>query len=272
MWDMVWIALVALGPELARADGAGVAEFLGPRGCVIGPGTAEAALAIGIGSGDLKDFAARAAALPGSVVTGPWLVVARDLCRISFPAIKSELSLEDAEVRANLSAMDAFADQGQPGCFLNGDGLRRGLQVSRGWDEERAWTAYLALVGAGLQSGELAFHLDDALRAPIGPVLTTGTCGQAAGMAVIRADHATLMANLDGVIRLSLDNLACEEGAALLTLDAQAVGAMATGGGYRNEWGWMEVLMMAMALGWYEGASLTRKGMPRPPLCHLPGE
>ena len=70
-----------------------------------------------------------------------------------------------------------------------------------------------------------------------------------------------------------LINKGIEEGATLvINRDMSDLLKTATGGGYENEWGGMEVLMMAMAAGWYEGHSLTRKGMPRPPLCHLPGQ
>ncbi|MFV0472718.1 MAG: hypothetical protein ACK5MQ_00510 [Pikeienuella sp.] len=265
------MALLAAGPALA-AD-RDVADFLGPRGCVIGPGTLAAAEAEGIDAAALEAFAARAEATPGSYRTGDWLVVASGLCRISFPPIESELKLDDPEVRAGFSAVDAYAEYGDHGCFLDADELVARLRESRGWNEERAFTAYLQLLGAGLRSGALSFHSDDILRTPPGFVLTTGACGEAPGMDVIREDHALLMRHLDAFIRDTAPDVVCEEGVGLMNYQKpEFFMTRITDGRYRNAWGWLEVDLMAMAAGWYDGARYHKNDSPRPPLCHFAAE
>ncbi|MBT0779178.1 hypothetical protein [Paracoccus sp. pheM1] len=264
--------LLLAGPAFARAAEPDVADFLGQRGCVIGPGTLAEAEAEGITAAALEEFAARAVQMPGSRQTGEWLVVAPDLCSITFPLIESELTLDDPEVRASFSAVDAYAQHGDHGCFLDGDKLRSALQDSRGWDAERAFTAYLQLVGTGLQSGELAFHTDDPLRTPVGFALTTGICGEVPGMDVIREDHTLMMRHLDALIRDTATAVPCDEGASLMNMERPDFMTKITDGRYRNAWGWLELMMMAMAADWYEGTSLTRKGQPRPPLCHIAEE
>lgn len=256
------------GPNCAKAETLDLAEFLSPLGCVIGPGTAEKAEAAGITTAALEEFAAKAASLTGSHRTGEWLVVTPDLCHITFK-VESELGLDDPEVRESFSAVDAYAEYGDRGCFLDSEKLIATVQASRGWTEEHAFNAYLKLVGAGVQSGDIAFHTNDPLRTPAGFVLTKGACGEVPGMDVIREDHALLMRHLDALIRDAGAAVPCEEGAAPMNIVRPDFMQKATDGHYQNAWAWMEVQMMALASDWYEGTSLTRKGMPRPPLCHI---
>ena len=261
--------LLAL-PDIAGAGNEDVADFLSPRGCVIGPGTAEAAKAAGIGAPVLNEFAAQAASLPGSYRTGEWLVVSSDLCRITIPPIDSELTLDDPEVKASFTDKDAHADTGFHGCFLDDSVLWEKLHASRGWSREHAFSAYLRLVGAGVRSGALSFHSTDEARPAPGFVLTTGTCGDVPGMAAIRADHALLMEHLDALIRNVATVTRCNEGDVPANFDDPGFMARLTGGKYRNAWGWWNLMAMGMAAGWYEGTSLTRNGMPLPPLCRFP--
>lgn len=271
IWMLVLAGFLIAGSDLTRADEPDMADFLSLRGCVIGPGTPAEAEVEGISAATLEKFADQAASMPGSHQTGEWLVITPDLCRITFPPIASELTLDDPEVQASFSAVDAYAENDIYGCFLDREMLMASLQESRGWDQERAYTPYIRLVGAGLLSGELAFHTDDPLRTPAGIALTTGNCGEAPGMDMIREDHALLMHHLDAFIRNTAAAVPCEEGAALMNIDQPDFMKKITNGSYQNAWGWFELMMMAMAADWYEGASLSRKGKPRPPLCHITG-
>lgn len=266
-------ALLAMAAAAAgRAAGPAadpVASFLGPEGCVIGPETEAAAGAAGISAAMLADFAARAEAAPGSHRTGEWLLVGPGLCAISFPPIESELTLDDPEVKASFSAMDEYADLGDIGCFLNGDKLVELLQQTRGWSRERAHDARMSLIGAGVQSGDIVFYSDDPLRMPPGFGLAAGACGEAPGMEEARASHALLMRHLDAYLRDVAAATECREGESPVNSYDPLFLNRLTEGRYRNAWGFLEVMLMAIAAGWYEGESLTEKGMPRPPLCHF---
>ena len=266
------VGLLIAGPCLAATSDRRMVEFLSPRGCVMGPGIAADAAAAGISRADLETFATRAASVPGSYLTGYWLVVSPDLCRITIPPVESELSLDDPEVKASFTDKAAHADEGFPGCFLDDDLLWAKLRVGRGWTREHAFAAYLQLVGAGVRSGALSFHSADAGRPPPGFVLTTGPCGEVPGMDVIRADHALFMRHLDGLIRDTASAMRCVETDVPVNSANPDFMARASHGRYRNAWGWWELMSLGHALGWYEGTSLTRNGVPQPPLCRFQTE
>jgi hypothetical protein len=42
-----------------------------------------------------------------------------------------------------------------------------------------------------------------------------------------------------------------------------------SGGRVENAWLGLELQIIVLGLGWQEGASLTERGTPRPPVCHF---
>lgn len=244
-----------------------VAAFLSPRGCVIDRMTEPAAGAAGISPAMLGAFAAKAAAAPDAVRTGETLIVGPSLCVIAFPRIESELSLDDPAAKAAFTGFLEGAAWGEFGCHINISGLTEALQEGRGWSHERAEDAALLLIAAGVRSGELVFYSDDPLRTPPGFALTTGLCGRAPEVVAGRKAHALMMRHLDAYIR-HLGRVTSCAGTGL-EMDPSFLNRR-TEGRYRNVWGGLEVMMMAIASGWHAGGErLADQRQMRPPLCHF---
>lgn len=265
---IIMAALLAIAAGGARAAEP-VADFLGPRGCVIGPGAAEAAAAAGIDAAALIDFAERAAAAPDAVRMGEWLLVGPALCRMRFSPIESEANWTDPEAAASISALDDLVANGEFGCFMDRGLMATALQGIRDWDRARAATARDRLIAEGVRAGALVFYGDDVLRTPPGFAFAIGLCGAAPGMAAARGDHAVLMRHLDAIVRQHGAETPCGTEGPPAGTDWPDLVRRATGERYDNVWGWMELMMMAIAAGWYEDPSFMATPVARPPLCHI---
>jgi hypothetical protein len=124
------------------------------------------------------------------------------------------------------------------------------------------------MLGTAVAEGHFAFYSDSPLRTPAGFQLTTGECADDPQMPQIRESHAFLLEHFDTLIRANSAHIACTYGADPLTFELGSIAETLAEGGRPNPWLGLELMVIAMGAGWYEGMSMTEKGTPRPPLCH----
>lgn len=242
-------------PLPAQADE--VSDFLGKHGCVIGPGTRDAALKAGFAEAAVDQWM-------GAIPAENWQMV--DDCTITPPDITPILKLTDPEVQASFSSPDQSDEVA--GCFLDNDLLREELQRRRGWSADKALTEYIALVGASLVSGEMAFYDESLIILPGGFTLLTGTCGDAFPKTDdARENHAFMIENFDALIRKNAEGVSCKSDTTW-NMDIAEYAADLSQSPRPNAWIGMELWMIGTAAGWREGMTMTSKGMPRPPACH----
>ena len=246
-------------------------DFFARKGCAIGPSTRAAARQAGLDQAAIDALADKWRDDPETVATGDWLVLPPQACTMTLPVVESALKLTDPDVQAAFSAADAYAGEDSPGCFLDGDKLRETTAVTRGWTADQAMIEYLRLVAQSMASGDLTFYTDSPLLTPYGIHLTTGSCGEVLPYREdARRGHEYLVENFDMIVRRNLQKVTCEYGgswpahdeAERLHNELQGISQHACLG--------FEAYLIVLGAGWYEGASLTEKGTPRPPLCHYP--
>lgn len=261
------ILMVAMAfPAAAHADDTQLVDFFAGEGCALGPTTRALAVEAGFEKAAIEALMQTARADPESVETGDWIVLSSASCKIRPPQVKSELRLDDPEIKSRISAIDLYADQGEPGCFLNADTLYEELMVTRGWLPDKALREHLRLLSENLVTGDLAFYKDDILSTPAGLQVTSGDCADVPNMEEIRRSHHVLIDNFDLLIRADMENAVCEtEGSP--SWQALQLFPELTGGESSNAWMAMEMRFILMGSGWIEGITMTDKGTPRPPLC-----
>ncbi|MFN4128088.1 hypothetical protein [Pannonibacter indicus] len=194
-------------------------------------------------------------------------MIAPGLCEIRLPSVTSEIRVSDAEVTQNLSAIDAYAGEGAPGCYLDGSGLQNALMVSRRWDREKVNLEYLRFLSASLVAGELTFYSASNPRTPPGFAVTTGQCGDIPQMPEIRRSHDLLIQHFGALIRADAAGEATCEGGGVPSWKFDEVSQKVMGETGPNAWLGFEIRIIAMGAGWYDGMTATSKGEPRPPLC-----
>lgn len=245
-----------------------LSRFLSSEACAVGPGTYERAEAAGIDPARPGAFAVQALTDGRAVTSGDWIVLNADTCTIRPPVTASELSLDDPDVVATMHPVDTFPDD--PGCYLSADALREVKIGQRGWDEDRFDRAYMAFLGAGLASGDLAFYSADPLVTPPGVQVMTGEgCDSPRNAAAIRDNQAWIAKEFDRIIRLSMAHNACADGrgpSALAWQAPESVGLLS--GENTNALSLLAVEFIARGAGWYGPNSHLPAGEPRPPLCN----
>lgn len=262
-------SLIAGMISVASAQPANLADFIADQACAIGPQTRSAAIAAGRDAKAVDALIASAQQDPKTVKTGQWLVLSSAQCRIKPPVVASAIKLSDPEVRSSVSSPTVPTADGEVGCFLDTSHLFEELRRTRSWDEERIHQEYLRMLGASMVSGELSFYSNDPLWTPMFQ-LTTGDCGKLPHMADIKRSHENLIALFDPLIRANAVNVECARRASPLTNELHEIARTLSKGAITNAWAGMEIKLIAMGAGWYEGISATNPGMPRPPLCHYP--
>ncbi|WP_407352504.1 hypothetical protein [Luteimonas sp. R10] len=256
-----------VAPTVA-AQPASLLDFFAGQGCAIGPTTRNAALAVGYEPKAIDALTETARRNPNTVMTGGWLVLPSDVCEIRIPAVANELKLTDPEVRKSISAPDTYAADGDPGCFLDRERLFQELRRTRSWDDDKFNLEYIRLIGGSIASGDMTFYTDNPLRTPVGFQLITGECADVPKISEINRSHAFLIELFDPLVRANAAHIVCESGASLITPEFPGIAQTLSGIEVPNAWLAMEIQMIAMGAGWYEGMSMTNKGTPRPPLCH----
>ncbi|MGL5010599.1 MAG: hypothetical protein ACRC6I_12015, partial [Paracoccaceae bacterium] len=176
------------------------------------------------------------------------------------------------------SAIDAYAADGEPGCFL-GDVLLA-IHDASGGDDDAGFANYISFVGAGIAAGELSFYGSSPLSTPPGFQVVDGTCAEIPQIDPIRRSQVMLQALFGPMIRRMSEENTCGPDALpsatieqmdwLIRLQGGDPANMEDAGNRANAWMWMEIFMLTVAAGWHEGTTATDKGTPRPPLCHYP--
>ncbi|MDP9790964.1 hypothetical protein [Agrobacterium tumefaciens] len=139
----------------ATAEREPLIDFIVAQGCAVGSATRVLANDAGYGDDEIDALIAQAGALAGTIRTGDWVVLPTNLCRIRPPEVRSEIRIDDTDVEALTSAIDAYAEFGDRGCFLDGSGLMERTQRTRGWDLERAYLEYVRFLAENLRTGDL---------------------------------------------------------------------------------------------------------------------
>ncbi len=258
---------------VSSSSGAAVAQedldrFLAAQGCAVGPMTGILADEAGLDRDALDAIVARATADPATVRTGDWAILPPSLCVIRPPEVKSRIDVEDPEVTASTSAIDAHAEFGALGCFLDGPAMLERIRASRGWSADQAHLEYMRFLAENLRSGDLAFYGNDPLSTPIGFQLLTDRCANVPQIDDIREAQALRDENFDAVIRADAADVICgrdqSPGPRFMSIVQQQ-----TDGRNTNAWLASEFTFMTMGAGWYTGQSATEPGTPRPPLCRM---
>lgn len=258
---------VSLTTTPVSADDKPIKDFFAAQGCAIGPSTIAAAIVNGIDHATIEGYAATARTDPNTVKTGNWLVLSPEACEIRPPVVTSEIRMSDPEVIQNLSAVDAYAKDGNAGCFLNGQGLVKTLETSRGWNDDKAYLEYLRFLSASIVSGELSFYSPDPLRTPVGFVATSGACARIPQMPDIARSHDLLIRHFDALIRADAAGEAVCESYGVPSWKFREVAEQVIGDRAPNAWLGLEIRFIAMGAGWFDDVTATSKGRPRPPLC-----
>lgn len=266
-------SLITVTPAQASSNSSSSSErikvFFAGQGCAIGPTTIAAAVAHGIDPAAIEAYVVVARANPNTVKTGDWLVLSPKVCEIHPPNVTSEIRLSDPEVIQNLSAIDAYAKDGDIGCFLDGPGLSDAVKVSRNWTNDKANLEYLRFLSASIISGELSFYSPSALRTPPGFIVTSGKCADIPQIADIRHSHDLLMRHFGALIRADAAGEAiCESSGGVPSWKFNEGAEQVMDSKAPNAWLGFEIKIITMGAEWYDGMTSTDKGIPRPPLCH----
>lgn len=252
----------------ATAEREPLIDFIVAQGCAVGSATRVLANDAGYGDDEIDALIAQAGALAGTIRTGDWVVLPTSLCRIRPPEVRSEIRIDDTDVEALTSAIDAYAEFGDRGCFLDGSGLMERTQRTRGWDLERAYLEYVRFLAENLRTGDLAFYKNDPRSTPAGIQILTGPCADVPQIDAIRRSQALRDREFDTLIRTDAPNVVCGRDSSPSYLFPKIVQER-TGGEDTNAWLSAEVRFIAIGAGWYIGSGATQKGIPRPPLCHF---
>ena len=174
--------------------------------------------------------------------------------------------MSDPEVVQNLSAIDAYENDGDIGCFLTGSVLET-VKASRNWNDDKANLEYLRFLSASIISGELSFYSPNPLRTPPGFIVTSGKCAEAPQMPDIKRSHDLLIRHFGALIRADAAGEASCEPSGVPSWKFHEIADEIIGGKPHNAWMGFEISIIAMGAGWYDGITATNKGRPRPPLC-----
>ncbi|MBK1623973.1 hypothetical protein [Afifella marina] len=270
-------AKIAVIPVFMLIAGMGIAnaapkqdlvDFFVEQGCAIGPLTRAVARSAGFSNADIDALVAEADDTAETIRTGDWIVLPTSLCRISPPDVRSEIRLDDPEVQAVTTSIDAYAEYDEIGCFLSGQEITERVQETRGWGQEKAFREYLRFLAENLRSHDITFYSDDMLKTPPGFQVLTGDCADVPNIEDIRRSQVLRDQEFDTLVRADSREVVC------LRDDAPSYRFMElaeklTGGENSNVFMSFEVKLMALGGGWFVGTSATQKGAPRPPLCRF---
>ncbi|MGB0902335.1 hypothetical protein [Halocynthiibacter sp.] len=256
------IGFIVAVPAAAEVS---LSQFLGPHGCAIGPSTEAAALGAGYSQAGIDDLKI----VPEGIVSGQWVFLPEPICQIELPQVVSEISMDDPEVLAATSAPDAYAQYGDPGCFLDGEKLRNFLILGRGWDREQMFREYVRFLAAGLMSGELRFYSDAPLRTPPGFQMLSGACAEVTGTDAMAENHNLLTDLFVPFLQAagkSEEAANCAEGDVFGTQSWEVIEQLSAGRNTNAHLAF-EMQLITIGAGWYDGMSSAARGTPRPPLC-----
>ncbi|MFZ1340926.1 MAG: hypothetical protein WAS26_17940 [Paracoccaceae bacterium] len=263
-----------LAARPALGDEAALIAFMGGQGCTIGADSRTAAAAAGHDAAAVDALAAAALADGRGKQEGAYVVLNEATCTIRLPDITSPYTVNSPEIVAITSAIDAYAPEGEPGCFI--ENLVDDFAALNGGDLDAGLRDFLAFTASGIIAGDLRFYSPSPLRTPISWQVVTGACAELQDIDAIRRSHAFIASGFGSYIRLLASETACPDGwnprtmrfaaeiqgtdPAIPTEDQPEI----------NAWLGFEYDLIAFAAGWHEDLTATSPGTPRPPLCHYP--
>jgi hypothetical protein len=252
----------------SRANSDAVKNFLAVNGCAIGPLIVEVAVAQKIDRKAFEAYVNVKRAQPGAATTGEWLILPPDVCSIELPVINSEIKITDPEVIESLSDINAYAGEGDIGCYLDPDKLTNRLVVTRMWTFDKVQEEYVRFLGASIIAGDLSSYSPNPLRTPPGSIATRGACADTPAMPEIKRNHGLLLKHFGEMLRadVAAGEAICEMGSAP-SWKMQEIIQKITDKQSSNAWMSFEIKLIALAAGWFEGTSSSSQGIPRPPLC-----
>jgi hypothetical protein len=251
-------------------------DVLGGHGCVIGPASRAAAIAAGFDQEEIDEFAEAVLRLNGELDRGDYIVLKQWQCEIRLPdEISSRYTVRSPEIVAITSAIDAFADDGWPGCFLHDPATA--FDKLNGGGRGSGFQEFFSFVASAIIAGDLRYYSDSSTRAPPSFQVVTGECAKVPDIEAIRQSHAAVRDGFGTYIR-SLGAATPCEGEALFNIETylsayvQGVDPAITAEDQPryNAGIWMEYMMITLAAGWRDGMSATEIGTLRPPLCSYP--
>lgn len=243
-------------------------DFFANHGCTIGPVSRKAARAAGFQAGQIDLFVLFESARDGATVMDDWLVMAPSACTISPPRIGGELRLSDPDIRAAISAPDAYAAEGSPGCFL-GHPQIRAAGDKRGWDDARGSTEFYQLLARSIIAGDASFYSPSLMVTPPGHQVMIGDCANVPDRPDIRRSSEFLIRNFDPIVRGVMAASACDGTSSLADLDLNQLPGIAAGTQTSNAWAFIDLEVIAVAAGWQADEAPPDRPRLRPPMCHL---
>lgn len=252
----------ALGQDVS------VEESIAAYGCVVGPRQ-------NIGPeppspelhSTLQSYANAALDAGQAERQGDWIVLGPDICTILPPEIESTHDITSPVVARSISAIDAYAEFEEYGCFVSSEEMQQDLMQQDGLTRDAAAVAYFGVLAEGVRSGRASFFSDDPLRTPMGFQVLTGDCADVPDIEKIRRSQALMLEHFDTLVRDNAGRVACEVNRAPVTVEVAQTLAEITDGEAVNAWTMMDMMLLAIGAGWVDGVSATERGTPRPPIC-----
>ncbi|NJS39951.1 MAG: hypothetical protein HC783_14105 [Rhodobacteraceae bacterium] len=270
------LCLLTAAPASANPE---LLEFMGGQGCTFGADRGAVAKATGLRVDTINAFIAQSLDDGTAVQECEYVVLGEKVCTIRLLDVESAYTVASPEIVAMTSPVDAYAADGDPGCFLV-DPLSA-FDALDGGSPGAGFADYIAFIGAGIISGDLRFYSPSVLRTPFGFQNVRGPCAAVPDIEVIDRSHVALTTGFGGYIRALGAETLCEgDQSGDLSYEVSVMAQYtATVQGFDlsdkekdqpriNAWLWFEYDLIAMAAGWHEGLTSTERGTPRPPLCH----
>ncbi len=246
---------------------------LGPHGCTLSADAGRAAVATGLKAEAVTDAVKAGLDAVTATRQGDWVVFDAAVCTITLPEIESAYDVTSPEILAITSDIDAYAETGDRGCFLQEAATM--FDTLAGGGRGDGFDAYIRFIGAGLIRGDLRFYGPSPLRTPPSFQVVSGACAEVGNINAIARSHDVLAEGFGGYVRKLGAETACDGsfGSATPMMFAGEMQGAAPDGTVPddaeiNAWLWFEFDLIAMAAGWHDGMTGTEKGTPRPPLCH----
>jgi hypothetical protein len=273
------LACLLAGP--AAAEEASLLDFMGGQGCTFGTDSRVAAGEAGFDAAAIDALIATTLANGTARLQRAYVVLEETICTIRLPYIQSPYSVASPEIVAITSAINAYAADGEPGCFLGEPHLA--FDAMKGGSPRAGFAEYIAFIGAGIIAGDLRFYSPSVLRTPVGFQNVRGPCAVVPDIKVIDRSHVALTTGFGGYVRALGAEMPCEgdqigdipfDTSVMAHYTATIQGAdpsdVITDQIKINAWLWFEYDLITMAAGWHEGMTGMGRGTPRPPLCHYP--
>jgi hypothetical protein len=272
----LWPVALALVAGAARADEAALLQFMGGQGCTFGVESRAAAVEAGFSGADIDALIDQTLANEAAQREGGYVVLGESVCDIRVPDPDSPFAVSSPEIVPMTSGINDFAADGFPGCFLvDPSGA---FDALAGQGPGSGFLDYARFVGTGIAAGRISFYGNSPLTVPPGFQIIDGPCADVPNIAAIRRRQATLQVVFGVMIRDMGEANVCgpdaspsatiEQMDTLIRFQGGDPDDLQNVGDGVNAWMWMEIFMLTIAAGWYEGMTGTEKGTPRPPLCH----